>query len=756
MEYQRIYFLGSLFTSLVFFGLATSVFSNQIFAAETIVDEVSDIVSGTESNTETIIDGVSNIVGGTESRNSDKEELRSTTKSVTKTKKTTTKPTVLPMVSISATKDTYLASRTNSATKTDTPLQDIPQAVTVISQKELKDRDVISVTEAIRYGVPGVGVSTGEGNRDAIVFRGNRTTGDFYVDGIRDDVQHFRDFYNIQRLEVLKGPNGLIFGRGGSGGIFNRVRKEANWNPVQEIRFSGGSYNHKRVTVDVGHVLHEKIAVRLNGLYQHSGSFRQGVENQRYGIAPTVTIKPTKDTRVVIQAELFKDDRIADRGIPSFAGMPFNTKRKNFFGDPNRSPTDTNKKAISMLIEHKFNNTLTVRNRTHYSIFDKFYQNVFASSAVNGAGMVTLGAYNDETDRENFFNQTDFLVSAETWGLKHKLVTGVEIGRQVTDQTRDRGHFNGVSTTEVVSALNPITSTPITFFNRGLADSNHRTTTSVAAVFIQDQIEIIPQLHAIAGIRYDRFDTDFVRKDGLAATLKARDDLISPRFGLVFKPIERVSIYGSYSLSHQPRAGDQLKSLTATNAALEPEKFINIEGGIKVKVLPDVLAGVTFFQLDRTNVILPTGVPSVTFLGRGTRVRGVETSLKGQVTDFWSVIASYAYQEGTLKTTGRSLGELPKHSYSVWNRVDFTPWLGAGFGVVGRSSVFTTTTNAVVLPAFARVDAAIYARVHENLRVQANIQNLFDVNYFAGSHNDNNIAPGSPIAARIALIGTFR
>ena len=754
MKYLQIWLSRVFFISMISFGLTSVVFSNQVFAAETIVDEVTDAVSGTESNTPTIIDGVSDIVSGTESKSTDKEDSKSTTKSAAGI----TGATVLPMVSVSAAKEpTYLAPKTNFATKTNTPIQDIPQAVTVISQKELKDRDIISVTEAIRYGVPGAGVSTGEGNRDAIVFRGNRTTGDFYIDGIRDDVQHFRDFYNIQRLEVLKGPNGLIFGRGGSGGIFNRVRKEANWNPVQEIRFSGGSYNHKRVTVDVGHALHEKVAVRLNGLYQHSGSFRQGVENQRYGVSPTVTIKPTKDTKVAIHMELFKDDRIADRGIPSQFGMPFNTKRKNFFGDPNRSPTDTNKKSISMLVEHRFNKMLTVRNRTHYAKFDKRYQNVYASSAVNPAtGMLSLSAYSDETDRENFFNQTDFLITADTWGLKHQLVTGVEVGRQVTDQIRLRGHFNGVTTSELISAASPITSTPITFFNRGLADSNHRTTTSVAAVYIQDQIEIIPQLHAIAGIRYDRFDTDFVRKDGLAATLKARDDLISPRFGLVFKPVERVSIYGSYSLSHQPRAGDQLKSLTATNAALEPEKFINIEGGVKVKVMPDVLAGVTFFQLDRTNVILPTGVPGLTFLGRGTRVRGVETSLKGQVTHFWSVIASYAYQEGTLKTTGASLGELPKHTYSVWNRVDFTPWLGAGFGVVGRSAMFTTTTNAVVLPAFARVDAAIYARVHENLRVQANIQNLFDVNYFAGAHNDNNIAPGSPIAARVALIGTFR
>jgi len=668
----------------------------------------------------------------------------------------TKKPTILPMVQVSADKDSgYAAPRSTSAMKTNTLLLDTPQSITVITQKQLQDQAPLSLIEAIRY-VPGVGVSTGEGNRDAVVFRGNRSTGDFYIDGMRDDVQHFRDFYNIDRIEVLKGPNGMIFGRGGSGGVINRVSKEANWAPIQEIRFSAGTYDHKRFSLDAGHAINDMVAVRLNGLFEDSENFRDGFELQRYGVAPTVTIKPTKDTRIVFHAELFKDDRIADRGIPSFMGSPFNTKRSTFFGGPAaRSPTDTSKKSLSLLIDHKFNNNVTIRNRTHYATFDKFYQNIFAGSSVNTAGMVTLGAYNDETDRTNFFNQTDLLLTFDTWRFNHKMVTGVEVGRQVTDQLRLRGHFNGVSTTQIVSASFPNTASPIIFFNRGLQDSNNHVSNSLVSVFIQDQIEILPQLHAVLGVRYNRFEVDFMRKDFLQADLKSRDDLIDPRFGLVFKPIEQVSIYGSYSLSHQPRAGDQLKSITVTNATLTPERFINIEGGIKWDILPNLAATVAFYQLDRTNVILPTGIAGVSFLSKGSRVRGVEVGINGRITSAWSIIGAYTYQEGTLNATKATLGELPKHTYSIWNRYDFTPWFGAAFGVIGRSNMFTTTTNAVTLPAFVRVDAALYGRINKYLRAQVNIENLFDVNYIAAAHNDNNIAPGSPITARASIIASF-
>lgn len=672
--------------------------------------------------------------------------------------------TVLRPVLIKATREEgYAAPRSTTATKTNTLLRDVPQSVTVLTKELIRDQSPRSMADAVRY-VPGIGVSQGEGNRDALVFRGNRSTGDFYVDGIRDDVQYFRDFYNIDRVEVLKGANGMIFGRGGSGGVVNRVTKQANWDPVREITLQGGSYGQKRFTTDLGLVINDKVAVRLNGLYEHSDSFRDGVHVQRYGVNPTITYRPTNRTNVVLNMELFKDDRIADRGIPSFNGRPFKTDQSTFFGDPRRSPTDINVKNISLLMEHKFSDILSVRNRTLYSIYDKFYQNIYANGAVTGAGLVALAAYNDQTNRENFFNQTDFLLSFTTGWLKHDVVTGVEVGRQVTDNVRHIGFFNNATTGLNVSASNPVTSVPITFRPPRPQDANFHSSTSVVGVYIQDQIRILPQLQAILGVRYDRFEVDFHRKDGTTADLKTRDDLISPRFGLVFKPIEPVSIYGSYSLAYVPRAGDQLTSISVTNAALEPERFINIEAGVKWDIRPDLAVTTAFYQLDRSNVILadPNNA-ALTFLGKGQRVRGVEAGISGRITRAWSMMGGYTYQEGVLTqtqpgtngTNGAVLAELPKHMFSIWNRYDLNPMWGVAVGVVGRSNMFAAIDNRVVLPDFARVDAALFFNFNKHLRAQVNIENLFDVHYIAAAHNNNNIMPGSPIAARAMVAVNF-
>jgi catecholate siderophore receptor len=416
-----------------------------------------------------------------------------------------------------------------------------------------------------------------------------------------------------------------------------------------------------------------------------------------------------------------------------------------------------------MLVEHKFNDRFTFRNRTRYAIYDKFYQNVFANSGIRPTGLVDIAAYNNQTDRENFFNQTDLLFSFNTGWLKHELVTGFELGRQVTDNIRRTGlsnpaNFNS-TVIDTVSPNNPITAAPITFITRP-ADQNFHSSTSIAGVYIQDQITILPQLQAILGVRYDRFEVDFRRRDGTAPTLATRDDLISPRFGLVFKPIEPVSIYGSYSLAYVPRAGDQLTSINVTNQALDPERFINIEGGIKWDIRPNLAFTTAFYQLDRTNVIFqdPNNA-ALTFLGKGQRVRGVEAGISGKVTSAWSIMGGYAYQEGVLSgnqaNSGNTVAELPRHSFSLWNRYDFTPMWGAAFGVIGRSNMFAAVDNAVVLPDFVRVDAALYGKLTRNIRAQVNIENLFDVNYIAAAHNNNNILPGSPIAARAMIIANF-
>ncbi|RFC31899.1 MAG: catecholate siderophore receptor [Candidatus Nitrotoga sp. MKT] len=671
--------------------------------------------------------------------------------------------TTLPVILVSAKNSAgYTVAKTTTATKTNTLLRDVPQSVSVVTQDVIKDQAIQSMAETVRY-VPGMGISQGEGNRDALVFRGTRSTADFFVDGIRDDVQYYRDLYNIERVEVLKGPNGMIFGRGGSGGVINRVVKEAGWSPIREITAQVGSFDTKRVALDVGQGINEVAAVRLNAMYENSGSYRNGVDLKRYGVNPTVTIMPTDNTKVVLNAEYFKDERVADRGIPSFQGRPFNTNASTFFGDPNRSPAESELKAVNALIEHKFDNEVTIRNRTRYATQDKFYQNVYPG-AINAAGTeVAINAYNDTTQRDNFFNQTDLLFSLNTGEVKHDMVVGLEIGHQDTNNLRKTGFFNNATTSVNAPINNPITAVPITFRTQA-SDADMHSVTKQTSLYVQDQIKLLPELQAILGLRYDRYEVDF-RKNNAAPALdiNTNDNFLSPRVGLVYKPIETVSIYTSYSLAYVPRAGEQLTSLTVTNKALEPEKFKNVEVGAKWDIYPNLALTTAVFQLDRTNVILPDpNNAALSVLGGGQRNKGLELGLAGRVTSAWSVMGGYTYQDGEITNSqsatakkGAVLAELPKNTFSLWNRYDFAPGWGVGLGVINRGAMYTSTDNTVRLPGFTRVDAAVYAKIDKNMRAQLNIENLFDKNYYASAHNNNNITPGSPIAARVSLIANF-
>ncbi|HEX8873672.1 MAG TPA: TonB-dependent siderophore receptor [Nitrosospira sp.] len=691
-------------------------------------------------------------------------------------------PATLPSIKVAASSikdpaDGYMAMKSFSATRTDTPLRDVPQSITVVTKDLIKDQTMQNMGDVVRY-VPGVGISQGEGNRDAVIFRGNNSTGDFFVDGLRDDAQYFRDLYNIDRVEVLKGSNGMIFGRGGAGGVINRVTKEAGWTPVNEISGQYGSFNHKRIAVDVGRAINEVAAFRLNGMYEHSNSFRHGVELERGGVNPTLTIKPTAQTKIVLSGEYFTDNRTADRGIPSFgtipssgstpgvisSGRPADTGRSTFFGNAAESPTHVDVWALNSLIQHTFDNNLTVRNRTRYANYDKFYQNVFAggqATAQDATGTVNIQAYNNATRRDNIFNQTDFLYTLNTWGIKHEFMTGVEYGRQVTSNFRNTGFFNNATTSVDVPFLNPIALAPVTF-KQNATDANNHGVVEVVGIYAQDQITLLPQIKAVLGIRYDNFDVNFVNNRN-GQRFHTNDGLVSPRVGLIYKPIEPVSIYGNYSLAYVPRAGDQLSSLALSNAALKPEQFMNLELGAKWDIRPDLSLTAALYQLDRSNVIVPVpGNATATMLVDGQRTRGAEVGLMGRITPQWSVMGGYAYTDGEITRTqsvnaqaGAVLAQVPKHTVSMWNRYDLSPMLGLGLGVIHRSSMFATTDNTVLLPGFTRLDAAMFVRLTKVLRVQANIENIANINYIASANNNNNILPGAPRIFRLTLVANF-
>jgi catecholate siderophore receptor len=655
----------------------------------------------------------------------------------------------------------YETAASDTATRTYTPLRDVPQAITVVSRAMIAEQSMQSLADVVRY-VPGIGMAQGEGNRDAAIFRGNSSTADFFVDGVRDDVQYFRDLYNVERVEALKGPNAMIFGRGGAGGVLNRSLRQADWSTVREGTLQAGSFDNRRVMVDVGDGLGGAAAARLTAMYEDSGSYRDGVGLERYGVNPTFAWALGARTIVRAGYERFHDERTADRGIPSWGDSPFETSASTFFGDPAQSVSRVTVNSVTAGLDHRFGQALAVRNRTRLAGYDKFYQNVYAGGPVTPDGLsVPLAAYNSATTRTNLFSQTDFTALAVTGRFRHTLLVGTDFGRQETDNLRLTGLFESTEKTILVDVRQPSVSVPVTF-SRSTTEADNQGSATIAAVYVQDQLELSRHLQTVLGLRYDDFRVEF-RNHQSGASFSSNDGLVSPRAGLILKPIEALSVYASYSLTYVPRAGEQLSSLTLSSQALDPEKFTNYEAGVKWDLRPHLAFTAAAYHLDRTNVVIPDPVdPARSLLVDGQRTRGIEVGLTGQVTDAWRLTGGYAYQDGVITETlsatapaGAVLPQLPRHTFSLWNRVEFSRVWAAGLGVVSRDDMFTSTDNSVVLPSFVRADAAVFATLSRHLQAQLNIENLFDASYYASAHNNFNITPGSPRALRLSVTTRF-
>jgi catecholate siderophore receptor len=664
----------------------------------------------------------------------------------------------------------YLAKRTSTATKTNTPIIDIPQSIDVVTQEQIQDRAAEGLAEALRY-VPGVTFAQGESNRDATVIRGQASTADFFIDGARDDAQYFRDLYNIQRVEVLKGPNAMIFGRGGGGGVINRVTKEAYFSPLTQIYGQLGSFGNRRVTVDSNRPFSDDAAGRFLGLYENSGSYRDGVKLERYGINPTMTFRPDDKTKIRVGYEFFHDRRTADRGIPSFLGKPFfDAGRGRFFGNPYDSNARIDVEAGQVLYERDTEFGIKVRNFTRAANYDKFYQNVFANSTVSPTtGLVTLNAYNNNTNRTNLFNQLDLTGTLNTGPFVHTLLLGSEFGYQDTFNLRRTGFFNNTSTALGVPSAFPITFVPIGYWTRP-QDANSNTVARVWAVYAQDQLELSPNVQIVAGLRYDNFNVGFVnRNDG--SQLSQVNNLVSPRAGMIVKPLENLSFYGTYSVSYLPATGDQFVSLAVNQQALQPEQFTNYEGGVKWEPTQNLLVTLAFYQLDRTNTTLPNPLNSAQLLQTGAqRSRGAEISIAGNLTEAWQIFGGYAHQDVriTSDTSAAVAGTIvpltPNHVFSLWNKYQIDPSWGVGLGTIYQSYSYAGLPalgvggpgfNTVTLPGFFRLDGAVYYTLNDNLRAQVNIENITNTKYYPTAHNNNNITPASPVAVRVGVTATF-
>lgn len=652
----------------------------------------------------------------------------------------------------------YRAEAISSATKTLTPLRDTPQSITVVTKERLSDQSMNGIAEVVNY-VPGIVSHQGENNRDQVVIRGVNSSADFFLNGVRDDVQYYRDLYNVQRVEVLKGPNAMIFGRGGGGGLINRVTKEAQSSPSREFILQGGSFDHKRVSGDLNQPLSRTTAFRINGLYENSGSFRQFVDRKRYGINPTLTFAPSPSTQFTLSYEHFYDARTADRGIPSFLGRPADLPIEIFFGNPEAAYARARVNLLSGTIQHRIGR-LSIHNRTLFGDYDRAYQN-FVPGAVNSAKtFVALTAYNNSTRRQNLFNQTDLTYSLSTGRVKHTFLAGAEVGRQLTDNLRNTGFFNNTSTAIQVPYDNPVISTPVTY-RQSATDANNHLRTNLAATYVQDQIELSPRLQIVAGVRFDYFDLNF-HNNRNGENLRRVDRLFSPRVGLVFKPIAALSLYATHSVSYLPSSGDQFSSLTTITQQAKPEKFSNLEVGVKWDVDRNLILTAAVYRQNRTNTRATDPNDPTRILQTGSqRTNGFEVELNGSITRAWTIAGGYAHQSAmitsatTAAPAGARVALVPRHTVSLWNKYQIVPRFGVGLGIVHRSDMFAAIDNTVVLPGYTRVDAAAYFRLSEKWKLQAHLDNAFNQKYYLNADGNNNISPGSPRGIRISLIAGF-
>jgi len=674
----------------------------------------------------------------------------------------------------------YNVDSSTTAMRTNTPLRDIPQSMTMIPSALIRDQSMQSITDVIRYA-PGVGTSQGENNRDTVVLRGTTSTSDFFVNGVRDDVQYFRDLYNVDLVEVLKGPNAMIFGRGGGGGVINRVTKAADWVPTHEVVLQAGSYSDARVTTDIGGAFSDAFAGRITAMHEKTDGYRDGYRLERYGVNPTASFKTGDNTLVTLGYELYHDERTADRGIPSLNGRPYPTDPSTFFGDPSQSFAKADVGAFNALVQHDFGGGLTLRNNTRYGDYDRMYQNFVPGAVAAGPGTVPISAYNNATRRTNLFNQTDFVWVKEIGAMQHTFLGGIEIGRQDSVNHRNTGFFavgpntNAAGTTYNALLTAPTIQVPVDFHSNGTTDADNNGMTDIAAVYVQDQMELTSKIELVAGLRYDSFRVDFndtrPTPTGIG-NVRTSDGLVSPRVGLILKATDSLSAYASYSVAFTPRAGEQLASLTNFNKALDPEEYRNIEIGAKWDISNDLAFTTAVYRQERTNVAVADTSPGASagqlMLVDGQRVKGVEVGLSGRVTRKWSMAGGYAHQDGEISSdqsatvrSGATLAQTPTNTFSFWNRYDFTPRFGMGIGIINRDDMFAATENVVTsasnvtLPGYTRVDGAVFMTFNGKFGAQLNVENLFDKSYYLNADNNNNITPGAPRAVRVTLHAKF-
>jgi catecholate siderophore receptor len=673
----------------------------------------------------------------------------------------------LPTVTVESTRgnsDGYQVN-TPSLQKLTSPLRDTPKTITSIPRQLLDDQGATTMRDALR-NVPGISLAAGEGGAqgDNLTIRGFTARSDFFQDGMRDFGSYNRDPFNTENIEVMKGPDSLLFGRGSTGGVVNQANKQPELVSHNSATATFGSDLTRRGTLDINAKIDDTSALRLNIIGQDGNvAGRDGARNRRYGVAPSLALGLGRPTRMTFNYFHQTEDNIPDYGVPWFYSRPADVPRENFYGFKKNDADylQTNVDIGTAKIEHDFSGSFTLRNQTRLANYQRKGR-ITAAQMPNVPGTtplesITVGRNEIalESTETMFANQTDLTSKFTTGSLKHVAVTGVELAHETSEPTRY--NWAGVPGTNLVSP-----NAGATFSGTQSVRTRVKASADSFALYAVDTLSITPQWDIIGGLRWDYVESVYDQSVAPAVHFTREDSFVSWRTGLVYKPASNGSIYFSTGTSFNPSI-EQL-SLSAATVNTPPEETISYEVGTKWDLF-DKRMGATFalFRNEKTNARTPDpNNPLLNVVSGKQRIDGLEIGLNGHVTKEWQVFAGYAFMLSEIVESnnplekGNKVANTPKHTFNAWTTYDLPSklQLGGGMNFVSERNASTTpnsTTRVMqAAPGYVTFSAMAKYPLTEKVDVQLNITNLFDKKYYDQLH-PGHVVPG---AGRTFLLTT--
>jgi len=640
---------------------------------------------------------------------------------------------------------------------------DTPQSLTVVTDKLMTEQGNTRLEDALK-NVPGITLNAGEGaaRGDTVNLRGFSAFNDFFLDGVRDAAVYTRDSFNLQSVEVVKGPSAVLFGRGSTGGAINQVSKAPFLQSADVVSANLGTNSLYRLTADLNHPFADAAAFRVNMMGESSYvADRDLVHNRRWGLAPTVSFGiGTADTLTFAYLHQ-QENNVPDTGIPFVNGRPAPVPRQNFYGLSSDSVT-THDDIATARYKHDFSSNVMIADTLRYAHYEFSYIDNLPNYGKNPPTATTplqnvlvgRDAPASTGIQSNLTEQLDLTTRFETGFIRHTIVSGFEWARQTLDLNRLNNPFNSNNNWIPETSLlnpNPYEAQPV----EGVS-SQQDTVAHSTSLYVTDTMNLGQYFDLVAGGRYDKFSADYKQvtvSSGAQLLLDHTDRLGSPRAALIFKPTPLQSYYVSFGTSFDPSA--ESLSLTTKTANLGPVKGKTYEAGGKASVIDGQLlvSGAVFRTVvDNAQTNDPEN-PNLTILNGNQRVQGFEASASGYLTKKLELMAGYTYLDGktiasgTSALVGKPLQNVAKNALNVWTEYEFTHQWEAGVGANWLDRRYADFGGQVTVPGYVVWNAMVSYKVSQNFELQLNGLNLFnrfylDAPYYT-SASENHAIPGA-------------